>query len=263
MRRSAEHYAGKRALVTGASSGIGRSIAVELARRGASVVMLARRVEELDRTASLVENEGATAVPVVGDVTDAAFRAAALAAAKSRLGGLDLLVNNAGVSAHGRFHESAPTRLRQIIEVNLFAVAELTHSAVPMLTAGSDPAVINVGSVLGWRGVPYNAEYCASKFAVRGFSEAVRPELSRLGVHVLHVSPGTVATPFFEHLIDKSGEPPWGKREGVSPRRVAQVSLDAAARRRNEVTVGVGAWWLVRLARYTPWLLDRVLRKYG
>lgn len=262
-RRAANFYTGKRALVTGASSGIGRSIAVELARRGASVVLLARREEQLAETAALVENEGAVAVPVIGDVTEPSYRAAALAAAASRLGGLDILINNAGVSAHGRFHESSTARLRQIMEVNLFAAAELTHAAVPQLAAGSDPTVINLGSILGWRGAPHNSEYCASKFALRGFSEAVRPELRRLGVHVLHVSPGTVATPFFDHLIDKQGELPWGARRGESPRRVARVALDAAARRRNEVTIGVAAWWLVWLSRHTPWLLDYAMRRYG
>ncbi|TWT48464.1 SDR family NAD(P)-dependent oxidoreductase [Botrimarina hoheduenensis] len=262
-RRLRGDLAGKRALVTGASSGIGRALAVELARRGASVVCLARRAEELAQTAALVENEGALAVPVVGDVTDATYRAATLAAAVSRLGGLDLLINNAGVSAHGRFHESSVDRLRQIVEVNLFAAAELIHAATPLLKQGRDPAVVNIGSILGWRGVPHNAEYCASKFALRGFSEAIRPELSRIGVHVLHVSPGTVATPFFDHLIEKQAELPWAARRGESPGRVARLTLDAVARRRKELTIGVGGWWLVQTARHAPWLLDLVMRRYG
>lgn len=262
-RRVDRFYRGKRVLVTGASGGIGRSLAVELARRQASVVLLARRADELAATAALVRNAGSEAVEVPGDVTDATFREAALAAASSRLGGLDVLVNNAGVSAHGRFHESSPDRLRRIVEVNLFAATELTHAAIPLLTRGGDPAVVNVGSILGWRGAPHNAEYCASKFALRGFTEAIRPELRRLGVHALHVSPGTVATPFFDHLIDKRGELPWGARRGISPGRVARATLDALARGRSEVTIGVGAWWLQRLARGAPWLLDRVMRRYG
>lgn len=262
-RRSEAFYVGKRALVTGASSGIGRSLSIELARRGASVVLLARREDALGETVAMVENAGGVAESIVGDVTDADVRAAALAAARSRFGGLDVLINNAGVSAHGRFHESSPDRLRQIVEVNLLAVASLTHAAAPMLVQGGEPRVVNMGSVLGWRGAPHNAEYCASKFALRGLSEAIRPEFARIGIGLLHVSPGTVETPFFDHLIEKRGDLPWGRRQGVSPRRVARVTLDAAARGRSEVVIGAAAWWLVRLSRYMPWLIDRVMRRYG
>ena len=92
-------------------------------------------------------------------------------------GGLDLLVNNAGIGAQGRFAEADPARLRQIMEVNFFAPAEMTRAALPLLKQGRRPMIVNIGSILGHRGIPGTSEYCASKFAVQGFSESLRAEL--------------------------------------------------------------------------------------
>jgi NAD(P)-dependent dehydrogenase (short-subunit alcohol dehydrogenase family) len=160
----------KRALVTGASGGIGRAIALELARAGVDQVLVARRGDRLAEVAREVTQLGRRAEAVVGDVTDPAVRRKALDAARDRLGGLDVLVNNAGISAHGRFADAAPERLRPIMEVNFFAPVELTREALPLLREGRQPIVVNIGSVLGRRGCPHKSEYCASKFALDGIS---------------------------------------------------------------------------------------------
>src|SRR5215470_4566363 len=122
----------RRALVTGASSGIGRALAVELARQGVDVVLLARREHRLAEVAEQISQLGRRAVCVVGDVTDATVRQRALAAAREQLGGLDILVNNAGVAAHGRFAEASPGRVRPIMEVNFFAPIEFIREALPL-----------------------------------------------------------------------------------------------------------------------------------
>ncbi len=253
----------QRALITGASGGIGRALAVRLAEAGVDVVLMARRESPLAETAAAVEAAGRRAVIVVGDVGSSEDRCTAIDTANEQLGGLDLLINNAGISAHGRFHESGPDRLRQIMEVNFFAAAELLREATPLLMQGVRPTIVNIGSILGWRGVPHNAEYCASKFALRGLSEAIRPELARLGIHVLHVSPGTVDTDFFEHLVDKQGDLPWGTRQGVPAAYVAERTVRAIERRRKEVTIGWQAWCFVRASRFALWLMDRVMGRYG
>lgn len=254
--------AGKKALVTGASGGIGRAVAIELAKSGVDCLLFARREAELSETARLVRDLGVRRHEFVGDVTDPDDRRAAIEMCKSQMQGLDLLVNNAGVSAHGRFHESSPDRLRKIMEVNLFATAEMIRLATPLLSESSG-CVANVGSILGWRGVPHNAEYCASKFALRGLSEAIRPELARLGVHVLHASPGTVDTGFFDHLIDKQGDLPWGKRRGVAPEIVAKRIVIGIKSRHKEIAIGWSDWAFVRLARLSLRLMDRVMSRYG
>lgn len=254
---------GQSALVTGASGGVGRALAIRLAEAGANTVLLARRPEPLDQTAELVKEAGTKSIPIVGDVTDSEVRSRALDAARDHYGGLDLLINNAGVGAYGRFHEAQPERLRSLFEVNLFAAMELTREAVPLLQASPAACVANVGSVLAWRGAPFVSEYCASKFALRGWSEAIRPELAKLGVHVLHASPSTIASDFRANLIERKTQVPWGNRGGVSPEKVADRIVRGIEKHRNEVAILWEDWAFVRLARFAPWLLDWKLGKYG
>lgn len=249
--------------MTGASGGVGRALAVRLAQAGVESVLLARREDALAETVRLVEQAIGRAIPIAGDVGRPEDRRRALDTAQSELGGLDLLINNAGIGAHGRFHEADPERLRQIFDVNFFAAAELTREAMPLLQEGRHACVANVGSILAWRGVPHTSEYCASKFALRGWSEAIRPEFGKLGVHVLHASPSTIASDFRSNLIEKLETVPWGKRAGVSPERVADRVVRGIERRRNEVAIAWEDWGIVRLTRWVPWVLDLAMKRHG
>ena len=143
-------------------------------------------------------------------------------------GGLDVLINNAGVSAHGRFADSDEPTLRRVMEVNFFAAAELTRLALPLLHVqnpnrrSQNPipaAIVNIGSIIGHRGLPLNSEYAASKFALRGWSESLRAELAADGVDVLLVSPGTTDTEFFDHLLAKRARPALGQIDSRHRRR--------------------------------------------
>lgn len=254
---------GQRAIVTGASGGVGRALAVRLAKAGVSSVLIARREEPLLETVRLVEAAGGRAIPIVGDVTSAETRARALDAVRDQLGGLDLLINNAGVGAHGRFHESNPDSLRAIFELNVFAAADFTREVIPLLKQSPAACVANIGSVLGWRGVPHMADYCASKFALRGLSESIRPELAKLGMHVLHASPSTIASDFKANLLEQRSQLAWAKRRGVSPEKVAERIVHGIERRQNEVAILWEDWWILRGARFVPWLFDRVLLRHG
>lgn len=252
-----------RALVTGASGGIGRAIALELARSGVDSVLIARRGDKLAELVGEIERLGRKAVAVVGDVTNAATRRQALDAARDKFGGLDILVNNAGVSAHGRFADADPDRLRPIMEVNLFAPVELTREALPLLRAGQSPIIVNVGSVLGQRACPHKSEYCASKFALRGFSESLRAELAPLGIDVLVVTAGPTDTQFFEHLIETHGDLPWTEGKPVSPERVARATIRAMERGRHEIVPSWRGWLLVTANRFFPRLVDWAMARYG
>jgi short-subunit dehydrogenase len=181
---------------------------------------------------------------------------------KSVLGGLDLLVNNAGVSAHGAFAEADEARLRRIFEVNFFAAAELTREAIPLLSQGRDSMIVNVGSILGSRGIPLNSEYCASKFAMRGWSEALRTELKSRGVGLLLVSPGTTDTEFFDNLLERKTDMPWKEARGVPPEKVARATVRAIRRGKHEITPSWRGWLLVRLNRFSPRLVDWLLGRY-
>jgi short-subunit dehydrogenase len=210
-----------------------------------------------------IKQLGRRAEAVVGDVTDARVRRRALEVAREKLGGLDILVNNAGVSAHGRFADAAPDRLRPIMETNFFAPVELTREALALLRAGREPIVVNISSVLGQRGCPHKSEYSASKFALRGFSEALRAEFAPLGIDVLVVTAGPTDTEFFKHLLDEHGELPWGEGKPVSPERVARATVRAIKSGRHEIIPSWRGWLLASANRFFPRLVDRAMARYG
>jgi short-subunit dehydrogenase len=253
----------RRALVTGASSGIGRALAVEMARHGADLVLLARREDRLAEVAQQISQIGRRAICITGDVTDAATRQRALAAARDGLGGLDILVNNAGVAAHGRFADADPGRVRPIMEVNFFAPVEFIREALPLLRRGVQPIVVNIGSILGRRGSPHKSEYSASKFALHGFSEAVRPELARLGIDVLVVAAGPTETEHFDVLLEGTAKLPWGDPPRQAATDVARAIVRAIERGRYEIVTGWRGRALLLLNRLAPRLLDRIMSRYG
>jgi short-subunit dehydrogenase len=262
MHRS---IAGARALVTGASGGLGREIALELVRKGATVLLLARREEKLRAVADEIARQcGARrAEIVVGDVTDPTVRRTALERAQAALGGLDILVNNAGVGTLARFESSDPQYTRQVMETNFFAPVELSREALPLLRAGRQPIIVNIGSILGHRATPQNSDYCASKFALRGWSESLRVELAPEGIDVLLVSPGSTATEFWDHLVGKQGEVPWSLQGAAAADVVARSVVRAIAQGRREVIPGLEARWFVRMGRWFPRLFDRILRRFA
>jgi len=190
-------------IVTGASQGIGRELAVQAAAAGAKVVAAARSKPLLDELAA--EAKG-TLVTVVADVTVAADRQKLIDAATQHFGGLDVLVNNAGIGATGHFADADEARLRSIFEVNFFAVTELTRLAIPLLKLGTTPAVVNVSSLVGKRGFPGRSEYSASKFAIQGWSEAIRAELAVYGIDVLVINPGLTQTNFPKNMLERKSK---------------------------------------------------------
>lgn len=255
--------AGKRILITGASSGIGRALAVQLAASGSSLMLAARRGEKLSQLESEINASGGDAFSCVVDVTLNDDRARLLADCEGRLGGLDILINNAGVGAMGRFDEADPHRLRQIFEVNFFALAEMTREALPMLKSGDDGLIVNISSVLGHRGAPLKSEYSASKFAVHGFSDAIRAELAEDGVEVLLISPSTTDSEFFDAAIEDDTKKNWKKRGAMSPTAVATKTIKAMRKRRHEIILTFGGRILVWLDRMVPGFANRIIAKFG
>ncbi len=260
MRRT---IAGSRAIVTGASGGVGRAIAIELARQGANLVLVARRAEQLRAVADEISQTGGRAAVVAGDITDPQVRQEVIAKAQAEFGGLDLLVNNAGVGAIGRFDVADEARFRRVFEINFFAAAELTRAAIPVLRSGRHPMIVNIGSVLGLRATPQNSEYCASKFALRGWSESIRIELASVGIDVLLVSLGPTQSDFWDHLVGQNEPPPWST-SGAMPAELAASKIVRAIRAgRRELIPGFKARWFVRAGRLFPGLMDRFMRRYG
>src|SRR5207237_2412010 len=127
-------------------------------------------------------------------------------AAQRCFGGLDVLINNAGIGATGHFVEAVPERLRTIFEVNFFALAEITRLFIPVLKQGTKPAIVNISSIVARRGIPGRSEYSASKFAVQGLSEALRAELYKDGIDVLIVNPGLTQTNFSKNMLEQKAK---------------------------------------------------------
>ncbi|NMC18943.1 MAG: SDR family NAD(P)-dependent oxidoreductase [Thermogutta sp.] len=254
---------GTRGVITGASSGIGRSLAEELIQRRCRIVAAARRAERLNELAKLAENSGAEVIPFIGDLADQEARNQLAATARERLGSLDFLVNNAGMGALGRFEDMPPERLREVMELNFFGVVELTYAVLPLLKSGNRPIIVNVSSILGHRGIPWRSYYCASKFAVQGFSESIRAELSRHGIDVLVVSPGRTETELFEGPLERGIEPAWPEPKPVSPRYVAKKIVKAMIRGKAEIIPHVWGKGMVILSRFCPRLMDWILKRYA
>jgi short-subunit dehydrogenase len=254
---SRRRIADSRILITGASQGIGRALAEAAAGRGARVLAVARSADLLSELAQKVRAAGGVLEVVRADITDRSDRQRMVEAAVHYFGGLDVLVNNAGVGATGHFAEVSSERLRQIMEVNFFAVTETTRVMLPLLRRGNQPAIVNVSSIAGKRGIPARSEYSASKFALQGFSEALRAELAKDGIDVLVICPGLTQTNFSQNMIERKARMPVDHLRGMTAEKVAAASLRAIERGRNEVCLTLQGKLIVLISRFLPRLADR------
>ena len=253
--------AGKRALVTGASSGVGRAVALELARRGVRVLATGRRGQRLVALAD--EAAGMAGGPLLheaGDITSSDFRRHLIDLANEQLGGLDLIVAAAGSGAIGSFRDASPDTLAGIMDVDFVAPAELVRVALPALRAGRDPAIVLVGSILGYHPLPLHAEYCAAKAAVRSLAGTLRIELAEDGIGVLLASLGPTESEFWNHLLT-GRRPSWSRVRAMSALRTARIIVRALVWRRREVLPGWRAKGFALAARLFPRLIDRAMMR--
>lgn len=251
---------GARVLITGASGGIGAALATSLSARGARLVLFARGEERLRAVAeSLGDRSENQAVAVVGDVADGDARARAIQAAVDRFGGLDLLVNNAGIGALGPFAELPEEAFNQVLEVNLLSPIRLIREALPHLreaAAGPDrPAVVQIGSILAHRAIPNYTAYCASKFGLHGFSQSLRPELARQGIDLLEVDPGPTESDFHRNVVH-SARPPSGGQGRTSAKAVAEATCRALQRGARSIVPSVTGRLLLAANRVAPGVVD-------
>jgi short-subunit dehydrogenase len=182
-------------------------------------------------------------------------------AAERHFGGLDILVNNAGIGATGHFADVDFQILRKIFEVNFFGVTETTRAFLPLLKQGNKPAVVNISSIAGKRGIPARSHYSASKFAVQGFGEALRAELSKDGVDVLVVCPGLTQTNFSQNMLEQRAKIKLDHLRGMTSEDVARATLKAIAKGKNEVRLTLKGKLLAWFARFFPKIVDFFTKK--
>lgn len=251
--------AGKRAVLTGASSGIGRALAVELARNGMHLALVARSKEPLVELAHNLTTPDQKAIAIQADVTVPEDRERLIRTATEQLGGIDLLINNAGIASWGHFANSDEAVMRQVMEVNFFAPVELIRLAIPYLTRGNESAIVNISSMCGRRAMPAWPEYSASKFALCGISEALRGEMARFDIEMILVVPGLTRTELREHMPRKEGKARIDFDKGMTPELVAAKIVRGIQRGQRELVIGGDAKWMLRLHRWFPRLLDRLI----
>lgn len=214
---------GKNVVITGASSGIGRATALEMARRGANVILAARRADRLEEVAAQCRALGVRATAVSTDVTkpEQCSRLAEVA------GSVDVLVNNAGFAVFDAIADAKLDDQHAMMDTNYFGTVNCTKAFLPAMLERRSGTIVNVSSIAGIMGFARMGGYCATKFAVIGFTEALRDELLDRGVRVALVCPGTTETEFFETA--ERDKMPGASRlmPGVAPERVARAVCNA------------------------------------
>ncbi|EMA37987.1 SDR family oxidoreductase [Halococcus hamelinensis] len=194
---------GSTAVVTGASSGIGEATASALADEGANVVLAARREDELESLADAIEADGGRALAVPTDVTNEDDLDALVDAALETFGTIDILVNNAGVMLLEPVERADRENFRQMVEVNLLGLMNLTHAVLPVMQDQGSGHIVNVSSTAGRQANANSSGYNATKFGVNGFTEALRQEVTGEGVRTTIIEPGAVETELPEHIPDE------------------------------------------------------------
>jgi NAD(P)-dependent dehydrogenase (short-subunit alcohol dehydrogenase family) len=212
---------GKAAIVTGATKGIGRGIAEALVRESVRVCFSARNASEIEETATALNKlDGGKAIGFVCDVRDHAQVKSLFERATAALGGVDILINNAGIGMFATVEEMAPEDFRAILETNLFGVFYCCHEAIPLMKERGGGYIINISSLAGANPHPRMAAYNASKFGLNGFSEALMQEVRHDGIKVSYIMPGSVNTEF-------GGDTP-GEQNAwqLQPADIARVVID-------------------------------------
>ncbi len=258
--RSRSRFQRARCLVTGASSGLGRAIALELASRGAKLALTGRNVASLENTRNEAIARGVPVEQVLvipADLTVEADRERLLGTVRDAWGGLEIAVQAAGVGAYGQYESHGPDVLRAVMEVNFFAVAELARGLLDLLRMGDDPSMVVIGSIVARRGLPGRPEYSASKFAVAGFVEALRAEWSKYFIHVGLVNPGFTSTDFEKNLHTNTARTNQHNRRTARPEDVAVATLRTISKRRNETVLTLPGRTLLLVNRLLPRLVDR------
>lgn len=249
----------KRILLTGAAGGIGRDLTTRLLNAGARLCMVSRTDASAASMLRMVASHRGQALVLRADVTSAVDRARMLERIQIEFGGIDILANLAGLLDFGMFGDMPPQMIPKLLAVNLEAPMQLAHAVLPGMIAQGHGQIVNIGSMFGSIGYPGFATYSATKFALRGFSQALRRELRGTGVTVTYIAPRAVRTSFNPvelHLMAAEGlmhmdDPMW----------VADGIVRAIRTRRDEAYLGYPEAFFARLNAIFPKLVDRGLRK--
>jgi short-subunit dehydrogenase len=250
---------GGTAILTGATGGIGRALAWELARRGAALIVVGRHPERTGRLAQQLTRFGTRADAFIGDIVDETTPGRLAAFAAQRADGIDFLINCAGVQNFGFFVEEPASSTAALFRVNTIAPIALINALLPGMIAAERGQIVNVGSIFGSIGFPCFASYSASKFALRGFSEALRREVAGSGVTVTYVAPRFTRTGFNRGAVSRMADALRMNQD--EPEAVAKDVVDAIERDGRNRYLGWPEKLFVRINSLMPRLVDRPLMR--
>ena len=240
-------YRGLTALVTGASSGIGRLLALRLATEGARVALVARREDELEALAAEIRALSGEALVLPCDVSDSSQVTASARRAVEQYGAVDILVNNAGYGGQHTFLDWDVEDMERLMRVNYFGSLYFTKALLPQMVDRKSGWLVFISSVSGRIASPEKSAYAATKFAMTGFAEALSMEVEPAGVHLLTVYPGVIDTPFFSAQMLKN-MPEKTRSSMVEPDGLVDAIILALAKGKRELTypAGLAAGYVVR-----------------
>ncbi|SEA01352.1 3-oxoacyl-[acyl-carrier protein] reductase [Flavobacterium gillisiae] len=217
----------KNALITGAGKGIGKAIAIALAKEGVNVILMSRTQSDLDEVAAAVNNLGVKSLTLTADVSDICSVDTAVAQALDKFKTIDILINNAGIAAFGKFLELEPKAWERIIQVNLMGTYYITRAVLPNMIERQTGDIINISSTAGLKGNALTSAYSASKFAVLGLTESLMQEVRKHNIRVTALTPSTVATEMAKDLKLTDGNPEnVMQAEDVAELIIAQLKLN-------------------------------------
>ena len=249
--------------ITGASAGIGRAIAIRLAREGASVAICARRRERLDGVAAEIIQAGGTSLPMVADVSRDSEMQAFVDQTISRWGQLDVMVCNAGYGVYGTIDQIAPEKMQAMMEVNYLGTFNAARAALPVFRRQHHGHFVIISSIVGKRGVPYVGGYAATKFAQVGLAECLRAEFVGSGIHVTVVYPISTESEFHEVMVQHSGY----ATRARGPRQPAERVANAIARAIEHPVPEVYPYRISKalavVNSIAPGLCDRIVKRWG
>jgi short-subunit dehydrogenase len=226
----------KRILLTGATGGVGRLLAKRLADKGVTLALVGRNSEKLSALQSDIAHSGGEANIIVADLNVNGASAMVAKTAQQQLGGIDILINSAGVLDFIALEDQPEARIAEMIQTNVTSLIHLTHAVLPAFQQQNQGHFLFVGSIFGSLGFPHYATYCASKFAVHGFSQALRRELVDTNINVTYVAPRTIETAMNDQnavdMLNKVGQ------TMDAPDTVADIIIKALEKEKQEVFIG-------------------------